>query len=377
MPELEEPRYRKHDEAAATAVPLSRLKPKPADLILHNGKVVTVDDNFSIGQAVVVRDGKIVGVGANDLVKSYSAPRVIDLEGRMLMPGFIDTHVHIEGQAARHIDLTRARSIEEIQKKVREMAERLGEAEWITGYGWSEDELAEKSRPLRGDLDQAAPKNPVILTRAGAHSSVANSLALQLAGITRDTPDPEGGVIERDERGELNGIIRERSEIVSRLVPESAPEELRESFVQKLRNLPSLGITSIIQAGVTPQEYAEWEWAYSEHGERLPRAAVQISWMGADAMKDFGKKTGDGNDRLRVGAVKVFVDGGFTGPAAYTLEPYKGQADYRGKLNLPVEELRSLVKVAHEMGWQLGFHAIGDAAIQIAVDAFVGALVES
>lgn len=345
-----------------------------ADLLLHNGKVVTVDDSFSIESAIVVREGKIVAVGGNDLLRSYRAAQVIDLKGRTVLPGFNDTHIHIRGRPARFIDLTRVESIEEIQRKVRQMVERLGEGEWVTGYGWSEDTLAEGRRPLRADLDRAAPRNPVILTRAGGHSSVVNSMALRLAGVTTDTPDPEGGVIERDERGELNGIIRERAGIVGHLVPEATPAELRDSFVQNLRELLSLGVTSIIHAGSTIEEYQEWETVYRAHGEELPRAAVQIRWAGREEMEALGKKTGDGDTRLRVGAVKVLVDGGFTGPAAYTSQPYKGQPNYYGKLNVKEDELRKIVRDAHEMGWQLGFHAIGDAAIQLTVDTFVEVL---
>jgi predicted amidohydrolase YtcJ len=349
-------------------------RPKePADLLLHNGKFVTADESFSIHQAVVVKDGKIVAVGGNDLLDAYEAARVVDLEGKMAMPGFNDTHIHVRGRPRRAVDLTEAGSLTEIFGAVAAKAQELGEGEWVTGYGWSEDQLEEKRRPLRFDLDEAAPDNPVILTRAGGHSSVANSMALELAGVTAATPDPEGGVIEKYENGELNGIIRERAGIVSRLVPETTPEELRESFAQALRNLLSLGITSIIQAGVPPESYAEWEQVYSGH-EELPRAAVQIRFRDPSAIAAFGRKTGDGDERLRVGAVKITVDGGFTGPAAYTLEPYKDQGDYRGKLNYTEEELRVMVKAGHEAGWQLGFHAIGDAAIVLTVDAFAEAL---
>jgi hypothetical protein len=347
---------------------------EPADLVLTNGKIVTADDSFSIHETLVVRDGKIVSVGGNEIAGNYQAARVIDLEGRMAMPGFNDTHIHVRGQPRRSVDLTRARSLGEIFDSVSAKAEELGKGEWVTGYGWSEDQLQEKRRPLRWDLDEAAPDNPVILTRAGGHSSVANSMALELAGVTRATPDPEGGVIERDEKGELNGVIRERARIVTRLVPEATPDELRETFVQALRNLLKLGITSIIQAGVPPEDYAEWERVYADHGDELPRAAVQIRFPDPAAIEAFPKTPGEGDERLRVGAVKITVDGGFTGPAAYTIEPYKNQGDYRGKLNLSEEDLRAIVNAAHDRGWQLGFHAIGDAAIVLTVDVFAEAL---
>ena len=348
--------------------------PRDADLVLHNGKVVTVDDRFSIHRAVAVRDGRILEVGGDDLVRRYRAARTIDLKGKMVLPGFNDTHLHMRGEARRHIDLRKTASIAELMKQVRERIRDLGEGEWITGYGWSEYRFAEKRVPLRADLDAAAPRSPVILTREGGHSSVCNSMALKIAGLTRDSPNPETGEFERDGNGELNGVIREAAGVVFRHVPPAAPEELLPSFIGNVRGLLSMGITSFIQAGVGPAAYATWEKVYRERGETLPRACVQIRWAGLEKMKEFGKKTGHGDERLRIGAIKVFVDGGFTGPAAYTLEPYKGEKTYRGKLRRPPEELRRIVREAHGLGWQLGFHAIGDGAIVLAVDAFVEAL---
>ena len=345
--------------------------PEPADLLLHNGKIVTVDEAFSVQEAIVVRGDRIVAVGDDSLLNVYDAATVVDLEGKMLMPGFNDTHIHVSGDPPWEIDLTEATSIGQIKQLVVDMSGTLEEGHWITGYGWSEDQLAERRRPLRPDLDEVAPDNPVILTRAGGHSAVANSLALELAEITKDTPQPEGGVIEHDEDGELNGVIRERQGIVSRLAPRATSDQVRSSFVENLRELLGLGITSIIQAGVATRGYENWEGVYEAYGGELPRATVQIRWAGRDRMQAFNKITGDGDEWLRVGAVKVLVDGGFTGPAAYTIEPYKGQPDYYGKLNLSEEELIALIDEAHEMGWQLGFHAIGDAAIKLTVDAFV------
>ncbi len=347
---------------------------EPADLVLTGGKVAIADEAFSIHETIVVRDGRVLAVGGAELADRYDATRTVDLGGRLVVPGFNDSHTHIRGNARRHIDLAGTESIAEIQALIRAKIAELGEGEWITGYGWSEDELAEGRRPLRPDLDEAAPGNPVLLTRAGGHSAVANSLALELAGVDRSTPQPEGGVIEYDESGELNGVIRERQGIVGRLVPDATPEELRETHVQALRDQLALGITSVVQAGETPEGFARWESIYEEFGGELPRAAVQIRWVGADELAAFGRRSGDGDHRLRVGGIKVLVDGGFTGPAAYTIEPYRGRGDYRGLLNVPEDELRQLVHEAHALGWQLGFHAIGDAAIELTVDAFVDAL---
>lgn len=315
-----------------------------------------------------------MAVGGEEVRRRFRARREVDLAGRTVVPGFNDAHIHVRGQARRHLALGGVDSLEAIQELVTAKADELGPGEWITGYGWSEDELIEKRRPLRADLDAAAPANPVLLTRAGGHSAVASSLALELAGVDRDTPQPDGGVIERDDGGELNGVIRERQDLVSRLVPEASPEELRESFVAALRDLLRHGITSIIQAGVSPAGFAEWQAVYSAHGAELPRAAVQIRWAGAETMERFGRTSGEGDERLRVGPLKVFVDGGFTGPAAYTREPYRGEASYRGSLVRPEAEFREIVHAAHRMGWQFAFHTIGDAAIELAVDAFGDAL---
>ena len=208
---------------------------RPADLILHHGKIVTVDDAFSLRQAVVVRGGRIVAVGGDSLVGRYQAARVIDLRGRTVLPGFNDTHIHITGNPARDVPLESTRSVAEIVAGVRAMAGRLGPGAWITGYGWSEDQLAEHRRVLRADLDSAAPANPVVLVRAGGHSAVANSRALANAGITRDSPDPERGVIEREASGELKGIVRERTDLLLQQVPPADVGELRDSFVRNLR----------------------------------------------------------------------------------------------------------------------------------------------
>ncbi|MEO5816030.1 MAG: amidohydrolase [Gemmatimonadaceae bacterium] len=348
-----------------------------ADLILHHGKILTLDARNSIASAVIIRGGTIVAVGDESLLAQYQATRTIDLGGRMAMPGFDDAHTHISGDARRYIDLTSVRSIREVQDKVRAKAAQLGPGEWITGYGWAEDNFAEQRLPRRADLDAAAPDNPTILVRAGGHSSVSSTRALSMATITRDTPQPPDGMIERDAGGEPTGIIRESSYLVDRLVPVPTADELRPSFVQSLREQLSYGITSIVMADETVQNWPEWERVYREHAGELPRAAVQIRWNGESELRAFGKRSGDGDEWLRVGALKVYVDGGFTGPSAFTLAPYKGLPGFRGTLNRPPEELYQIARTAHAMGWQMGFHTIGDGAIALAVDVFDRVLLES
>jgi predicted amidohydrolase YtcJ len=346
----------------------------PADLILSNGKVVSVDEEFSIHSTIVVSDGKVVELGDASLLDKYEAVTVRDLDGKTLIPGFIDSHTHISGDPQRYIDLSEITSIAEMQDLIRAKAEELGAGEWITGYGWSEDELAEGRKPLRGDLDIAAPRNPVTLTRAGGHSAVVSTSALGLAEINSDTPDPEGGVIERDENGVANGIIRERQNIVGRLVPDSTYEELLASLEINLGNLLAKGITSITDAATAPDEYAMWEELYAKPDVKLPRSAVQFQWFDPEGISEVKERVGDGNEFLRIGPIKVFADGGFTGPAAFTKEPYLNQGDYRGYLNMPAEELVAHINEIHDAGWQMGVHAIGDAAIELVVDTLADAL---
>jgi predicted amidohydrolase YtcJ len=354
-----------------------------ADLVLYNGKIVTVDDAFSIHQAIVIKDGRIAAVGGNELRNQYNGARTIDLRGRMVMPGFHDTHIHLGGHSRRYIDLNDTTSLAELKEQVHDKAKELGPGEWITGGGWDEYHFTEQRKPLKGDLDAAAPNNPVVLTRAGGHSSVGNSKALELADINKATPDPPRGLIERDASGGPNGVIRERSDLYTRLVPKDKPADVRESLFNNVHDQLKLGITSVIEAGssVEPDvvgSYAEWELLYQKHGAELPRASIQVGYPspagqakeGAAKLKEFGRKTGDGNDRLRVGSIgEMAADGGFTGPTAWSLMDYKGQPGFRGRAFFTPEQILPNIEEGHKLGWQFGIHAIGDAAIAMTVDA--------
>ena len=360
-----------------------RAQAESADLVLYNGNVVTVDDAFSIRQAIAVKDGRILAVGGNQLRNRYPAARSIDLRGRTVLPGFHDTHIHLAGHSRRYIDLNDIKSLAQLKEQVLAKAKELGPDEWITGGGWDEYHFTEQRKPLRGDLDAAAPNNPVVLTRAGGHSSVGNSKALELADINKSTPDPPRGLIERDESGQPNGVIRERSDLFTRLVPRDKPADLRESLLENVREQLKLGITSVIEAGssVDPDvvgAYAEWERLYEQHGTELPRASVQVGYpsaagqakVGAVKLKEFGRKTGDGNERLRVGSIgEMAADGGFTGPTAWVLVDYKGQPGFRGRAFFTPEEIHANIEEGHKLGWQFGIHAIGDASIAMTVDA--------
>jgi predicted amidohydrolase YtcJ len=416
--------------SAASAAGVSRLygQAPGADLVLFNEKIVTVDDAFSIREAIVIKDGRILAVGGNELRNRYPGARAIDLRGRMVIPGFHDTHIHLGGHSRRYIDLNDTTSLAQLKQQVADKAKELGPGEWITGSGWDEyhftahsarrgtgrspesltprraglrcalSQWREQRKPLRGDLDAAAPNNPVVLTRAGGHSSVGNSKALQMADINKATPDPERGLIEHDEKGEPNGIIRERSDLYTRLVPKDKPADVRDSLLENVQahsecvvrvkeDQLKLGITSVIEAGssVDPNvvgSFAEWELLYRKHGAELPRASVQVGYpspagqaqVGAAKLKEFGKKTGDGDDRLRVGSIgEMAADGGFTGPTAWVLEDYKGQPGFRGRAFFTPEQIHANIEAGHQLGWQFGIHAIGDASIVMTpIGPFVG-----
>lgn len=362
-----------------------------ADLLLVHGKVLTVDKAFSIGSTVAVKDGKILAVGGDEVAKRYPAATVIDLKGRTLMPGFNDTHVHIQSMARRQIDMTGVHSITDLQARIRAKAAELGPGEWITGANWDEAQLAEKRVPLRQDLDLAAPDNPVMLIRAGGHSSAGNSAALRVAGIDRSTPDPDSGVIEHDAKGEPNGIIRERSDLYIKHIPPESWDALRPTFIASMKRLLTLGITSFHSATTTIDDepvgkggiatpgpgltYRRLRGIYDEMGADLPRVTTYIAYPGAERLAAFPMRSGDGDVRVRLGGIgESSVDGGFTGPAAWMLVDYKGMPGFRGKPRMTDAELQAMVDDCAKNGWQMALHAIGDAAIVHTVDAYAHAL---
>ncbi|WP_420383793.1 amidohydrolase [Novosphingobium sp.] len=383
---------------SASALPMTAHAKEAVDLILHDGKVLTVDAAFSVQSAVAVKKGRIVATGGENLLDRYSAGQVIDLHGRTLMPGFIDAHLHPIPVGPSDINPLVAHSITEIQDMLRKKAAELGPGKWITGYGWQEAALAEKRNLTRADLDAAAPDNPVLLVRAGAHSAVASTLALKLAGVDRTTPDPKGGLIEHDAKGEPGGIIRERQDIVARVIPRPAWGEMKAPMIKTLKGFLALGITSFHDASgkiddepvgqggvaadapgaeIAPGEmtFARARALYAEMGDQLPRVTLYISYPGAERLKSFPHHTGYGDDRVRLGAIgENLVDGGFTGPTAWMLVDYKGQPGFRGKGRYTDAELQEMVDTSNRLGWQMGLHCIGDAAIVQTINAYAKSL---
>ncbi|MER6523652.1 amidohydrolase [Streptomyces sp. NPDC001508] len=358
--------------------PASWQKPEPVDLLVYNGRLVTVDHRFSIEQAMAVRDGLIVAVGPDaDLRKRFTGSQEIDLRGQTVLPGFNDAHSHARTFSHRSIgDLQSATSIKAMRDLLAAKTGELGKGKWITGSGYDETIFAEGRKPTRQDLDEGAPDNPVHLYRQGGHSSVANSLALKIAGIDKNTPDPKGGRIERDENGEATGVLVETAgDLVHQHVPSLGPEEEREGTVAGLKSYLRLGITSFTDAMGSVDTFKKWRAIYDELGADLPRASYYVT---CTTDIPAGIKPFEGDDRLRAVALKVFADGGFTGPDARLTLPYKGMGDgaFHGHLNLTPDEFLQIFSRATDTGWPVGVHTAGDGAEGIVIDAFAKVLSE-
>lgn len=371
---------------AFLVVPGLAAAQQAVDLVVYNGTIFTADERLTVQSAMAVDDGVVVAVGGDALRERFSGGREVDLGGRFVVPGFNDTHTHISGDPRRHVNMAGVTSLAEFQERLRQKAFELGPGEWITGYGWSEDEMNGGRNPTRVDLDEAVPMNPAVITRAGGHSAVLNSMALELAGIDASTPDPVGGVIERLPNGSPNGIVREDWSMASQLVPPPEEDEVRESLLAKLRGQFAYGITSLTHASAGLRDIERWSDLYEEHGDELPRASVQLllgvgfdeGEEAAERLRGYSYRSGQPlQDRLRVGPLKLFIDGGFTGPAAWTLDPYLDDPEYFGYAQLHPADFLAVARTAHQLGWQMGIHAIGDAAIQMTVDQLATVLEET
>jgi predicted amidohydrolase YtcJ len=367
------------------------------EVVYYNGKIATVNAQFDMAQAVAVRQGRIVAVGANDAVRALAsgATRLVDLQGKTVLPGFYDNHVHLSGGQApdpNGVDLWEATSLPEALEGIRRKAQTLPKGEWIraelpytTGIPHP---FPEKNAPTRADLDKVAPDHPVMVTR-GAHLTIVNSLAMQKAKLTRNSKAP-GGVIDKDARGEPTGKLREgpARKLISRVMtplPRPDPQQAKAGMRRFLEALLAVGITSLNVAGIeitNPDQWRTLQDLYAEAGDKLPRLTVQLRISpGYDRFDDLKTaietttrelqalpfRTGFGDDRLKVGAIKMSIDGAFSGPTSWILPPFP-KPDFEPSIRIPEESFYAIGKLAHDLGWQLGIHCIGDGAIQMCVN---------
>ncbi len=351
--------------------------------LFYNGRIITLDPKQPPVEAMLVREGRISGLGKKEDFILDNSCRLIDLKGLTVLPGFNDSHLHLLGigEAMETVDLTAVKSLKELQGELNQFISEKGvkQGSWITGRGWNQNNYPGKELPDRQLLDKCSPANPVFLKRACGHLGVANSIALKKAGISKNTPDPAGGRIDRDKlTGEPNGILRENAmAFVDKLLPEPGLSDYQRIIKNAADRMVKSGLTS-----VQTDDFGNWEKfrlvykAYQKLKEKgnLPlRINLQIR-MGQ--IEDFrrvvetGLNTGTGNDDLEIGPCKILADGSMGGRTAALSSPYADKPDTAGVLLYEERELREFVNLAYKSGFQLAIHGIGDRAIEIIVNLY-------
>ncbi|WP_439588722.1 amidohydrolase [Hydrogenophaga sp.] len=350
--------------------------------LVVEGDIITMDAARPRAQAMAVRDGRIVAVGSPDEARAAAGPdhRVIRYTSGTVVPGLIDTHNHMQwtGIQTRLVDLASARSIADIQDAIRAYAARHVDVPWITsGSGWHVVNLKEQRYPTRQELDAACADRPIYLPRVG-HAGVANTLALKLAGITAETPNPEGGKIERDAAGEPNGVLMEPPafEPVARLVPPPSMGDQEGALLDIQKRYHAAGLTGIVDPGVTPEMMTVYQnlWARNELTIRSVLMPLVDSSLPVEEnlarIRQFGVRTGFGDARMKLGAVKLFLDGGASLGTSLMREPYPDERCNCGIQVTPTENFRAIARMCATSGWSLGVHTVGGKAIDIALDVF-------
>jgi predicted amidohydrolase YtcJ len=361
-----------------------------ADLVLINGNVITVDEKNTIAEAVAIKCNRILRVGSNAEVKSLADEdtAVIDLGGKTVVPGLIDPHVHYcdDGVATiREVDVRtdKVSSIKELLEKTRETAEKTPKGKWIIGHGSPGQDLKfeEKRFPDRWELDGVTTEHPVTI-HCGAHINIANSLALEIGGITKDTPDPEGGWIVKDpETGEPTGVLRETAKyLVWKHIPEPTVEEYKKGILIGAADVLKSGTTTLHDIVTRPEAIR----AYFElrREGKLPlrfHLLVRVieSKTTIEPLLKLGVITGVGDEWLQIGGVKMSIDGGITGRNAAFSAGYADQPGHHGVIRIPQELLEDTIRKAHNAGLQCHVHAIGDIAHEMTFKAFDKVLKES
>lgn len=346
------------------------------DLVLRHGTIYTADDSRPSAEAVAVKDGKIVYVGDDAGVEEFigADTRVIDLEGGFVYPGFVDAHAHFTGigQREQTLSLQGINSKNEFLDKVAEAARNAKPGEWITGRGWIETFWDPPVFPTRFDLDRVAPNNPVILTRADGHASIANSAALALAGVSGSSTPPPGGAINLDVDGQPTGMLIDRAQgMVGRLIPPPDEASLERALELASERSARLGWTQIQDAHGSWEEVARMRKLFGE-GRIKVRIYKAISGPGeaAESLLALGPEAPEFDDHLTIRTVKVVVDGALGSRGAALLEPYSDDPHTRGLITTDTVVLKGMLERALRAGIQVEAHAIGDRANRVLLDMF-------
>jgi hypothetical protein len=352
-----------------------------ADIVFKNGNVYTANDTTARAQAIAVKADRIIFVGTNEAAQKFvgSKTRVVDLKGNTVLPGFTDSHQHLSGVGFREmtLNLEGTTSLEDFLAKVKARVDQAKPGQWITGRGWIETHWTPPVFPTRWDLDKVAPNNPVILGRADGHGAVANSAALKIAGVDKNTPNPFGGEISKDKQsGEPNGMLLDSAQgLVRSRVPPTTPEEAERAVVLGVKRDIELGWTQVQDAGGSYAEVDIFKKLYAAGTIKL-RIYKAVYGPGPNATRliNEGATIGAYENRLTVRSIKVVSDGALGSRGAALLGPYSDAPDTSGFLTVKAEELRPMLVDALRKGIQVETHAIGDRANRFILDEYEAAL---
>ncbi len=346
-----------------------------ADLALIGGNIVTMNPFQPHAEAVAIKDDRIVQVGTNEEISPWIGKntKIINLEGRTVVPGFIDTHIHVAdfGKFLTWLDLKDVTSLTELRKRVRERAQKISEGRWIIGHGWDQNNFLEKRPPNLQDLNEPSLNNPVILYHQCGRMCAVNSKALELAGVTKETRAPSGGTIEKDaETGEPTGILRENAtDLVWKTISEPSEEEIIEAATLACEQIVEAGVTSVHWITTSSAEIPVIQRLIAEN--KLP---LRVYAIAPTSILDQIDGSGDNIDRKW--SVNIFADGFLAARTAALREPYSDDNATKGQLVYSQKELNALVAKAHKANISLAIHAMGDQAIDMTLTAIEKALME-
>lgn len=353
--------------------------PREADAIYVNGRLLTMDDDQPEAEALAIVGDRIVGVGSTtEIRRRFHAPVEVDLLGKTVLPGLIDAHAHFIslGIARMTVDLVGAPSAEAAAERVAERVKHSSQGQWIRGRGWNQNLWTTKAFPHHRVLDIVAPDHPVVLSRIDGHALWVNKKALEIAGITRATPDPDGGKIVRDAQGNPTGVLVDNAELlVARHVPPPTDAELEEAILTAQQECFSLGLTGVHDMGVDSSDLAAYQRLIgSDRLQMRIYAAVGGPGPTWERFKKEGPLVGFGADRLTVRAIKLYADGALGSRGAAMIEPYADDPANRGLTVTDEQDLTMSVTEALQHGFQVCTHAIGDRANSIVLDVYERAL---
>jgi predicted amidohydrolase YtcJ len=363
-----------------TLIPV-RQSAVTADIVFKNGNIYTANDKAPQAEAIAVKEDRIIFAGSNAAAQKFvgQSTRVVDLKGNTVLPGFTDSHQHLSGVGQREmtLNLEGTTSLADFLAKVKARVDQTKPGEWVTGRGWIETHWEPPVFPTRWDLDKVAPNNPVILGRADGHGAVANSAALKLAGVDKNTPNPFGGEVSKDKQtGEPNGMLLDAAQgLLRRRVPPTTPGDAERAVVLGVKRNIELGWTQIQDAGGSYADVEIFKKLY-EAGTIKLRIYKAVHGPGASATRllNEGATIGAYGNRFTFRTIKVVSDGALGSRGAALLAPYSDAPDTSGFLTVKAEELRPMLRDALRKGIQVETHAIGDLANRFILDEYEAAL---